>query len=419
MKSKRVIAAVVAFAVIVSGAWMFLRRSGSADVTYRFASIEHGDLESAVSATGTLNAVTTVQVGTQVSGQVAAIYVDFNDHVKQGQLLARIDPTLSEQAVSEAQAGLARSQAEVAQARETYNRNKSLYADKVVTDQEMSTAKYALDVAQANLRSSQVSLDRARRNLAYTEIYAPVDGIVVERKVDVGQTVAASLSAPELFSIAKDLSHMQILASVDESDIGAIKEGMPVHFTVPAYDKQTFNGVVKQVRLQSATTENVVSYTVAVDVANATGKLLPGMTATAEFVTGAAQNALLVPNAALRFKPTNAAKPDSAQMQAMRAKWAAARGAGGAKRTAGSSANKRGMVWVLGADKKPAPVRVTVGISDGTHTVVQGAQLKDGEQIIVAETSGNTKDAATTAASTNPLSGGQQSRGQRGPGGAF
>ena len=413
MKSKRVIAAIVTFAVLVSGAWMFLRRSGDADVTYRFASVEKGALESSVSATGTLSAVTTVQVGTQVSGQVSAIYVDFNDHVKKGQLLARIDPTLAEQAVADAQAVLARSNAEVAQAQDAYDRNKKLYADKVVTDQEMSAAKYSLDVAVANRRSAQVALDRARRNLGYTEIYAPVDGIVVERKVDVGQTVAASMSTPELFLIAQDLSQMQILASVDESDIGSIKNGMQVHFTVPAYDKQVFSGTVKQVRLQSATTENVVSYTVAVDVDNASRKLLPGMTATVNFVTGSAQNALMVPNAALRFKPADAAKPDSAQMQAMRAKWAAARGAnGGARGASAAGAIKHGTLYVLGADKKPTPVRVTIGITDGTHTAVISDKLKEGEQVITSAMGGDAKSATSTTA--NPLQPQSSGRGSRG-----
>ena len=183
-------------------------------------------------------------------------------------------------------------------------RNKLLFERKVLTEIDFNTAKYAYDVALANVKSAQVTLERARQNLAYTNIYAPIDGVVVERDVDVGQTVAASLSAPQLFLIANDLAQMQILASVDESDIGAIHEGQSARFTVQAYPNETFTGSVKQVRLQSKTTENVVNYTVVVSVTNANGKLLPGMTATIDFLTGSAKDVLLVPNAALRFRPT-------------------------------------------------------------------------------------------------------------------
>src|SRR5262245_1287622 len=276
MKNKRVVAAVLTLAVLVSGAWVFLRKSGGEVPEYRFARVQRGNIEANVSATGTLSAVTTVQVGTQVSGQVSAIYVDFNDNVRKGQLLARIDQTLAEQSVREAEAQMARSAADLEQAQREYDRNKALFDTQVVTDKEMTAVKYSLQVAQANQRSAEISLERARRNLAYTEITAPVDGKVVERNVDVGQTVAASLSAPQIFLIAKDLSEMQILAKVDESDIGAIKVGQEVHFTVPAYNNRKFTGTVKQVRLQSATTENVVSYTVVVSVNNEDGQLLPG-----------------------------------------------------------------------------------------------------------------------------------------------
>src|SRR5690606_22521268 len=185
-----------------------------------------------------------------------------------------------------------------------YERNAQLHERKVVTDAELGSVRYQLQVAEAGMRSAQVAYDRAVRNLGYTEIYAPIDGIVVDRNVDVGQTVAASLSTPQLFLIAQDLSEMQILASVDESDIGVIREGQEVYFTVQAYPDETFAGTVKQVRLQSTTQENVVTYTAVVSVQNPDGRLLPGMTATVEFVTGSAEDALLVPNAALRFRPT-------------------------------------------------------------------------------------------------------------------
>jgi HlyD family secretion protein len=304
MIKKPVVIAVAVLAVLAAGFWIWKKTTASAEPQYRFASIERGNLEAAVSATGTLSAVTTVQVGTQVSGKIVAILVDFNDRVKKGQLIARIDPTLLEQTVRDAQAGVERNHAELEQSQREFERNQQLFERKVLTEIEFNNAKYALAVTRANVKSAQVTLDRARQNLSYTQIYAPIDGIVVERNVDVGQTVVASMSTPQLFLIANDLAQMQILASVDESDIGAITQGQNVRFSVQAYPNEKFVGEVKQVRLQSKTTENVVNYTVVVRVANNNGKLLPGMTATLDFLTGEARDALLAPNSALRFRPT-------------------------------------------------------------------------------------------------------------------
>src|SRR3982750_2603125 len=284
MNKKIIGAAAVALATLGGTTWFYHRADAKEAPAYKTAPVTRGSLKSTVSATGALQAVRTVQVGTQVSGQVAQMYVDFNDHVKKGQLLARIDPTLQQQAVLDAQAGLIRAQADLERSKSEYDRNKTLYDQKVLTATEFNTAQYNYTVAQASVKSAQVALDRARKNLSYTEIYAPIDGVVVERNVDVGQTVAASLSAPQLFLIANNLSQMQILASVDESDIGLIHEGQNVRFTVQAYPSQTFTGTVRQVRLQSATTENVVNYTVVVTVANPKGTLLPGMTATGGFL---------------------------------------------------------------------------------------------------------------------------------------
>src|SRR5687768_1977322 len=191
MQRKRLVAAGAALLVIVLAGWMLTKANGEEESPFRFAAVERGDLEASVSATGKLGAVTTVQVGTQVSGQVSAIHVDFNDRVRKGQLIARIDPTLQQQAVRDALAGLERVQAERAQALREYNRNKQLFDRKVLTEAEFNTAQYALAIANASVKSAQVTLDRARQNLSYTSIYAPIDGIVVERNVDVGQTVAA------------------------------------------------------------------------------------------------------------------------------------------------------------------------------------------------------------------------------------
>ena len=285
-------------------AWFYRRAEGKEIPAYRTAPVVRATLKSTVSATGALSAVRTVQVGTQVSGQISAIYVDFNDHVKKGQLLARIDPTLQQQAVEDAQAQVERAEATLTQAQSEFERNQKLFDARVITASEFGTVQSNFAVQQATVKSARIALDRAKQNLAYTSIYAPIDGVIVQRNVDPGQTVAASLSAPQLFLIANDLSEMQILAQVDESDIGMIKSGQPVQFTVQSYPGQNFTGAVQQVRLQSTTQDNVVNYTAVIRVTNATGKLLPGMTATVRFLTGEASDVLAVPNAALRVKPT-------------------------------------------------------------------------------------------------------------------
>ena len=421
MKRSHLILVVIAALLLAAGAWFLMGKSKDGASTYRLAAIERGDLEATVSSTGTLSAVTTVQVGTQVSGRIVAIHADFNDRVKKGQLIAQIDPVLLQQAVRDAQAGLERSQAELEQTQREYERNKQLFERKVLTEIDFNTAKYAYNVAQANVKSAQVTLERARQNLAYADIHAPIDGVVVERDVDVGQTVAASLSAPQLFLIANDLSQMQILAAVDESDIGAIHEGQSARFTVQAYPNETFSGSVKQVRLQSKTTENVVNYTVVVSVSNPNGKLLPGMTATIDFLTGSAKDVLLVSNAALRFRPTE-------EMRAqLRKRFAAARGAGSTQAGPGTGNGVEGgtgarspgtgdrprnatVLWYLDDKGEPAVARVHAGLSDGQRTEVSGKDLKEGMQVIIGVTQ------SVPTATANPLQP-QTPPGPRRPGG--
>lgn len=443
--------AAVALVLVLATAAFFLVRhkGGEKEQEFRVAALVRGDLSSSVSATGTLKAVTTVQVGTQVSGQVTEIYADFNDRVKKGQLLARVDPTLAQQAVQDAQASVARAAAGLQQARGDFDRNKPLFDRKVITAEEFAGYQYKLSAAQADARSANISLERARRNLGYTEIYSPIDGVIVERNVDVGQTVAASFSAPQLFLIANDLSKMQILANVDESDIGQIKDSQPVTFTVQSYAERTFHGTVKQVRLQSTTTENVVNYTAVVEVDNPDGTLLPGMTATVDFETGSAQQALLVPNSALRFTPSEdqmkAAGINVDSMKAARAQWqsrgqggaGAAGGAGGGGQARagrdqgpfgggpgnglGSGAPRTGRrsggrIWTVDANGKLAVHRVRTGLSDGKNTVVEGRDLKEGMQVVVGN---NVASAAQGAQQTaNPLGGGGGGNrgGGRGPG---
>ena len=459
MSKKPVIIAIGVLVVAAAGFWVWKKSTASAVPTYRFATIEKGDLEAAVSATGTLSAVTTVQVGTQVSGKLTDISVDFNDHVKKGQLIARIDPTLSEQTVRDAEAGLERSQADLEQKGLEFQRNEQLFQRKVLTEIEFNNAKYALAMAHASVKSAQVTLDRARQNLSYTQIYAPIDGIVVERDVELGQTVVASMQTPQLFLIANDLSQMQILASVDESDIGAIIDGQSVRFSVQAYPNEHFEGQVKQVRLQSKTTENVVNYTVVVRVANTSGKLKPGMTATLDFLTGTASDALLVSNAALRFRPTDemraqmikrfqeqrqvaggggeqggfstgggslpqgaggppggngggfAGGPGGGQFAGRAAAGGNGNGAAGNRARGGQAPT---MLWYLDEKGQLATTRVRAGLTDGQRTVIESPRVKEGMQVIVAV---NTPSSATPAAA-NPF-GGPGGFGGGPPGGNF
>jgi len=423
MTKKQLTAAAAGLALLGGGAWFYRHADAKETPTYRLAAVERGSLQSAVSATGTLGAVRTVQVGTQVSGQISAIYVDFNDRVRKGQLLARIDPTLQQQAVQDAQAGLERAQAQLSLAQAEYQRNKQLFDAKIVTASEFGTVQSNFSVQQANVKSARIALERAQKNLGYTAIYAPIDGVIVERNVDVGQTVAASLSAPQLFLIANDLSQMQILASVSESDIGAIEEGQQAKFTVQPYPNEQFTGTVRQVRLQSTTQDNVVNYTAVIAVSNPGGKLLPGMTATVQFLTGSANDVLTVPNAALRFRPSAdqiAASSDSGARSAVRgartaadsAQWRARRAANGGSTRAGGSAGV-GTLWAADASGKLKAIRVRTGLSDGQRTQVEGRDLKEGTQVIVGSTSG--AQGASQSQSTTPFQ--PQGGVRRGPGG--
>lgn len=432
MKRKHVIAGFAAVALVLVAAWLFRRAEASEAAPYRLAVVERGDVEATISSTGTLNPVTTVQVGTQVSGKVVALYADFNDRVTEGQLIARIDPMLQEQAVREAESSLARARAELERAEREFERNRALYDQKVLTESEFNQVEYTMKVSRANLTSAEVNLERARQNLEYTQIYSPIDGIVVERNVEPGQTVAASMSAPQLFLIANDLAEMEILATVDESDIGQIQEGQTVRFSVQAYPTETFEGVVRQVRLQSTTLENVVNYTAVVGVRNDSGRLLPGMTASVEFLVQSASDVLRVPNAALRLRPTDAmiAQVEMPTMGGARGEGQGqGRGAeGGRRMVAGgegggaafaggpAGAGRRGggnvaMLWTTDNSGKLRIIPVRTGITDGTVTAIEGEGITEGMQVIAG-----VNQATGATATTNPFQGSGGGSGFR-PGG--
>lgn len=388
---------VAAIMITVGSLWYFNRGSAEPASPYRFVTLEEGNLEAVVASTGALDAVTTVQVGTQVSGIIASIYVDFNDRVREGQIIARIDTTLLWSAVRDAESNLERNQAQLKRAQRELRRLEPLYDQKFVTEVDFLQAQYDLDIANATTKSAEISLDRARQNLSYATIIAPISGTVIERNVDVGQTVAASFSAPQLFLIADDLSRMEILASVDESDIGQIEEGQIARFTVQAYPDETFSGFVRQVRLQSTVQENVVNYTVVVDVKNPDGRLLPGMTATVDFLIETATDILKIPNAAMRFRATpqmfetlrarrmaaNAnADSASARRRPNQGRSGGTWSGGGGNTGFGTGANNFAMIWYLDDNGELMATPVKTGITDGQMTELSSSRLQPGMQII-------------------------------------
>jgi len=405
---KKTMITILIAAAVGAAVWAF-GRNGPKELSYRFVTVEQGDLHAVVSSTGTLEAVTTVQVGTQVSGIIAEIFADFNDEVKEGEVIARLDTILLETAVQEATAALARNRAELRQAERNYERIRALFDDQIVARSDLDQVEYALDVARANAEAAAVGLAKAQQNLAYATISSPISGTIIARTVDVGQTVAASLAAPELFRIAADLSRLQILAAVDESDIGEVHAGQTVQFTVQAHPEETFPGTVRQVRLQSQTQENVVNYTVVIDVDNDERKLLPGMTATVEFLVASAEDVLKVSNSALRFRPTEAM---IAELRARREQAADRAGRPGPPPSpegaaAGGRASDRTALWYLDAGGQLAVMPVRTGISDGQMTAIEGPRAEAGMEVIVGVTQGRAKS------TTNPFQ--LQTQGRSGP----
>ncbi|MCX6556406.1 MAG: efflux RND transporter periplasmic adaptor subunit [Candidatus Aminicenantes bacterium] len=390
------IAAVLVIAALV---WFFTRNGKEVLGKYTMVKIDRGDLEAVVSSTGTLGAVTTVQVGTQVSGRIAKLYTDFNQTVKKGQLLAMLDTSSLLMAVSEAESSYEKARAQLKQNKQDLDRMQYLFKENIKTKNDLEQAQVNYELGQATLKSAQSGLERTRINLSYASIYAPIDGIVISRNIDVGQTVAASFSSPTLFLIANDLSKMQILANVDESDIGQIKEGQEVRFTVQAQTDKKFSGVVSQIRLEPVTIQNVVNYTVVINVANEGGMLLPGMTATIDFLVGQAKNVLRVANAALRLKPSQEMVQELMKQFQARFGGAAGRTGAGAMPAGTGAANgggfpgagangtrKRpkdvGMLWILDNDGKPKPIRVKTGISDGQMTEIRASDISEGMEVI-------------------------------------
>jgi HlyD family secretion protein len=429
---------------------------------YLTAKVERGNLRNTVAATGTLEAVTTVQVGSQASGTIAALYADFNSTVKKGQVVAQLDPAVAQAQVAQQRANLAQARAALVDARakvqaarsgilnqragvssasanlaalkaqrdDAYNllqRQQTLAASGVVPQRELESAQTNFNAAkarynqasaqvdqarlseqvaagsglaqaqaqvqqaQAQVQQSQATLRLAEVNLSHTTIASPIDGVVISRDVDVGQTVAASLSAPTLFTIANDLARMQVVASVDQADIGVVNQENRVNFTVDAFPGQTFNGTIRQVRLNPQNVSNVITYNVVIDVQNPELKLKPGMTANLTFTVAERKDVLKIPNAALRFRPQTATGGTANPARANASPNAGGRREGGrsgnfAPANAAVLPGQTRTVWVLGPAQQAQARRIEIGITDGSTTEVVSGNLTEGEMLIVGET---------------------------------
>ncbi|PKO30597.1 MAG: efflux RND transporter periplasmic adaptor subunit [Betaproteobacteria bacterium HGW-Betaproteobacteria-7] len=400
-RSSKILLGGVVIAGLIGGAVWFIQQQAAQDPEkrYRLASVEQGEITQTVSANGTLNPVVLVSVGTQVSGTVKKLYVDFNDPVKKGQALLELDDALVSASERQSAASIANAQAslELAQANEA--RIKQLLAQEYVSKQEYDQSRQALRSAQAQLNLARAQNERDRANLGFTVIRSPVDGVVIDRVVDLGQTVAASFQTPTLIKIAQDLTEMRIDTSFAEADIGLIREGQKARFTVDAFPSRNFVGEVQQIRLNPTNQQNVVTYNVRINVSNPELVLLPGMTAYVNIGVQQREEALLVPNAALRFKPAEAAekKPANGQPAAGGGGMAPGMGAGGdgggAKAAAGKGKKRDGQsgtVYVLDGGEL-RPVSVQLGITDNRNTEILGGELKAGERVVVGENSNGAK----------------------------
>lgn len=386
---------VIVLAVVAIG---YSRCSRSSGARFLTTTVSRGPITQTVTATGTLNPVVNVQVGSQVSGNIQKLFADFNSKVKANDVVAQIDPMLFQAAVTQAEGDLAAAQAQLELARVNAQRTQRLFEMKNSAQQDVDTAMANLHQAEANVKIKQGALDKAKADLEHTTIRSPVDGEVISRSVDVGQTVAASLQAPVIFQIANDLTKMQIDANVAEADVGQVAVGQTVDFTVDAFPSRTFHGKVVQVRNAPITVQNVVTYDTVIGVDNPDLKLKPGMTANVSVIIAHKDDVLKLANAALRFRPADALAPD--QQQRNGPQWGGGGGAGGP----GNPGSRRGAdrqpertVYLLSGGR-PKPAQIKIGISDGINTEVDG--LKEGDHVITGAMGAN-----PAQQSVNPLSG--------------
>jgi HlyD family secretion protein len=445
---KKIIWIIVAL-VIVTGVILGLtvfKNGKNGEIKYRTEAIGLGDIEALVVTSGSLNPTETIDIGAQVSGKVEKLYADFNTAVKQGQVVAELDQEQQKMKIQQNEASYQTRSASLEQAKvglqtseRGFERAKALFAKNLLSVEEMDAAeaaflnaKSALMSSQASLAQAKSTLDQSKVDLGYCIIRSPVDGVVITRKVNIGQTLQSSFTAPVLFQVATDLTKMKVECDVDESDIGKVKEGQKVRFTVEAYPNEAFNGVVAQVRVSPTTVQNVVTYTTIVNVENPEKKLLPGMTATVSMIVGEAKNILRVPNAALRFTPTMTPEESAKFQQEMRDRFMAQRQAQGGQPGAapqgtgapaaaggqtaaggqrlegrmgggmGGGQNRQQMprVWVQDQDGKLKMVMVRTGVSDTSYSEIVRSELKEGDIVILGTMS------ATSTTSSGPGMGG-------------
>ncbi len=450
MKKKVIIGLIVLMAFAATG-YILLKKEPIKSIQWETKAIERGSISNTITATGTLEAVTTVQVGTQVSGIISRLYIDYNSKVKKGQIIAQIDTTTLSANLFDAKASVYRQQIQVNTAKRNYDRTKALYEQKVVAEIDYDKALDDYETAKSALISSEAQLNRAKINLGYATIRAPIDGVVISKSVEQGQTVAASLNSPVLFNIVNDLSKMQVQASIDEADIGQVKEDQEVTFTVDAYPEDQFSGLVKQIRIQPVIVSNVVNYIVIIDVPNPELKLMPGMTANITVKVDEATDVLKVPVKALSFRPPNfylnelmANLPDTTKkrindrietmkermkgmgsseteintrLEVMKISLAfggsqvrstGGGGFGGGFGGGGQTArptrpmvSTSGQLWLKDGNKLKV-VRVKTGLRDGTSVSVESPELKDSMIVVIGATYDKALD-NTASQSTNPL----------------
>lgn len=354
---KKIGIAVVVIAVLAVVAFLILRRSEKPQMKYKTVEVQRGSIVNTVTATGTIEPIIQVEVGTQVSGIINHIYVDYNSVVKKGEVIAELDKTTLEADLASSSATLQSNKTEYEYQEKNFLRIKGLHEKKMVSDTDYETAEYQYDKAKRSYEKSQSDITKARQNLDYATITSPIDGVVIDRAVEEGQTVAASFNTPTLFTIANDLRQMRVIADVDEADIGGVIEGQQATFTVDAFPEDVFKGSVTQVRLQPTTESNVVTYEVVVDAPNPDLKLKPGLTANLTIYTMQKDSVLLVPLKALRFQPENAPEP------------------------AADSGNSRSRVVWMQSPQGLQPMNVTTGDNDGIFTEVTG-DIEEGDKVV-------------------------------------
>ena len=450
-------------AVAAVSAFFLIRKESTMEIQWETKTIDRGDIVIEVTASGTIEAVTKVEVGTQVSGKIDEIFVDYNSKVKKGQVIARLDTTTLAAQVFDARANVNRMQIQVRQAERDFKRTKELFEQNVVAQIDYDNALDTYETAQSNLMSAQAQLNRALINLRYATITSPIDGVVISKSVEVGQTVAASFNSPTLFTIVNDLTKMEVQANVDEADIGQVKEGQEVSFTVDAYLDETFSGTVRQIRMEPVVVSNVVNYIVIIDVPNPDLKLMPGMTANLSIVVDKRENVLRVPSRALSFTPPESYLkkvfenlPDSVrqqqdermarirermksmgmsdeeinqrmqQFQQMMRSGGGQVGSGGMNRggfaqmgTASSGnmgfgqatpnrtrrAGQFGQIWIIDKETgQPKLVRVRRGLTDGSYVEIQGRDIDEGLEVVIsAAEKGNSRSTDGNTTQSSPF----------------